>query len=510
MYIYMKSLATFIDSTTMYRVVLYGLSALAFLGVIFGFTGIISYSGSQLLLSLGVLLVTGVGTQYLYAKWYRAPAHLESTLITVLILFFIMSPPFLAQDVAWLALGAFIALSSKFVVAFHNKHLFNPAAFAVVVLGFTSAGGAIWWIGSAVMLPATLLVGLVVVYKIRRTTLFLASVVASLLVILVVGFQTETPFGTVLLQHFISWPIIFFASIMITEPSTTPPTKRLQIFYGVLVGALSSLPYHFGFIFSTPELALIIGNIFSYTFSLKHRLELVLKEKIQTARDTYEFVFQTKQPFVFQAGQYLEWTLPHPHPDSRGTRRFFTIASSPTEKTVRLGVRFNPNASTYKKKLLSLQPGDTLLAGPLSGDFTLPQDERQKLVFIAGGIGITPFRSMFQYLIDSKEKRDLVLLYSNKSFEDISYQNFLDEAERVLTAKIVYVLTDKTTTPSKAGNYEQGYITESMVRKHVTEWQNRWYYISGPNAMVESYKKVLTGMGVSQKNIKTDYFTGYA
>jgi len=501
----LKPIDKFLNGLTMYRVIILGLTILVFLAFILGFIGVLSYSLTQLLRSFGVIFFTGVLVNHLYSKLYKAPVNIESTYITVFILFLILPPASTLTDIALLALASFVAITSKYVIAWKNKHIFNPAAFGAFVMGFTALGGAVWWVGSRSMFLAALLVSLLVVRKIRRFPLFFSTVFASVVAVLILSFKTQSNIPEMLVQHFVSWPIIFFAGIMVTEPLTMPPTKRLQIVYGALIGILSSWSVHFGKIFLTPELALLIGNLFAFAFNLRQRLSLILEQKIQIARDTYEFVFKTNK-FAYQPGQYLEWTLPHTKPDTRGQRRYFTIASSPTEETVRLGVKFAPTSSTFKTKLFSFEKGDTIGAAQLGGDFVLPSDPKQKLVFIAGGIGVTPFRSMLKYLIDTNEKRDVVLFYSNRSQEDIAYKNILQEAEQKLGTKVVYLVTDNN--PAWTG--EKGFITKEMIEKYVSDYATRIFYLSGPTAMVDSYKKLLHELGVPNKHIVTDYFPGFA
>jgi ferredoxin-NADP reductase len=89
--------------------------------------------------------------------------------------------------------------------------------------------------------------------------------------------------------------------------------------------------------------------------------------------------------------------------DSRGNRRYFTIASAPADDTVRLGVRLAPNGSAFKRGLAQVQPGDEIVASQLAGNFTLPRNKQRKLAVIAGGTGITPFRSMLDELLEHRE-----------------------------------------------------------------------------------------------------------
>jgi ferredoxin-NADP reductase len=188
-------------------------------------------------------------------------------------------------------------------------------------------------------------------------------------------------------------------------------------------------------------------------------------------------------------------------------RRYFTIASSPTDPDLRLGVKFYAPASTFKEKLFSMQPGEQIVASQLSGDFTLPRDPERKLVFIAGGIGITPFRSMIQYLLDKAEKRPITILYATKTPADAVYHDLLDRAEHELGIRTVYAFNDAS-IPQPVGGVRA--ITPELVAQEIPDYQDCTFYISGPQGMVTSFKDMLTGIGVGRTSIKTDYFPGFA
>src|SRR5207237_7792542 len=112
--------------------------------------------------------------------------------------------------------------------------------------------------------------------------------------------------------------------------------------------------------------------------SPKRKFALKLKRKHKIASNIVEFIFKPSQRLVFTPGQYMELTLGHPRPDSRGNRRFFTLASSPTEDYLHLGVRFYADSSSFKKALHRIDSRTTIIAGQVAGDFTLPPDPRQK------------------------------------------------------------------------------------------------------------------------------------
>jgi ferredoxin-NADP reductase len=314
---------------------------------------------------------------------------------------------------------------------------------------------------------------------------------------------------TVMRQAFIDSPLLFFAFVMLTEPLTTPPTKRLQIYYGAIVGFLFAPQVHVAGIYSTPELALVVGNVFSYLVSPKEKLLLVLREKLKISPTIYDFVFESNRSMAFRPGQYLEWTLGHKHADSRGNRRYFTIASAPTEKEIRMGVKFYEEPSSFKKTLEGFRPGSTIVAGQLAGDFVLPEDQHKKLVFIAGGIGVTPFRSMIKYLIDTKQKRDIVLFYSNKEVGDVVYTDVFEEAAEKNGLKTVYTLTDRGQVPPNWQG-QIGMVNEQMIKAHVPDYKDRLFYISGPRGMITAFEDVLAEMGISRSQIKVDFFPGFA
>ena len=142
--------------------------------------------------------------------------------------------------------------------------------------------------------------------------------------------------------------------------------------------------------------------------------------------------------------------------------------------------------------------GEKIVATSLAGDFTIPKDINQKLVFIAGGIGITPFRSIVKYMIDAHEKRDVVLFYSNKTSDEVVYKNVFDGGVNV-GVKTVYVATST-----------DGRIDSNMIKKQVPDFNERMFYLSGPHLMVTAFEDVLSEMGIAKNKIKIDYFPGFA
>jgi ferredoxin-NADP reductase len=302
--------------------------------------------------------------------------------------------------------------------------------------------------------------------------------------------------------------LFFFTFVMLTEPMTSPTTEKLQGYYGYLVALLYATPQlrliSIGF---TPEMALSIGNVFSFFFSPNYRLDSSFKWKKQLSFDTFAFTFERKSDFKFIPGQYMEWTLPHKDTDSRGNRRYFSIASSPTENDIMMTVKFYNPSSSYKKALFNMIEGQKIIASQVAGDFTLSKDFKKPLVFIAGGVGIAPFRSMIQYAIDKQLQSNIVLFYSNRTANEILFSDIFQKAESY-GVKTVYTLTDVNNIPVD-WQRERGYITEAMIKQNVGDYYQRTFYISGPQLMVQNFEKLLLEMKVKKGNIITDFFPGY-
>ena len=501
-----------LNRITMYRLVLYYLLGLFAIAVIFGFLGIVPYAPLSLIISALIITAVSLGANAIFARVFEAHANVESVYISALILTLIITPPqtnpFEYSVLPILIWAPLLAMASKYILAIGKKHIFNPAALAVAITAFTIGQSASWWIGGTVPLLFFVLAGgILVVRKIQRSDLVLAFLAGA--GAMIIGTTISGNPLVILEKAALYSPIFFFAFVMLTEPLTMPPTRPLRIAYGVLTGLLFAPAIHIGGIYSTPELALIAGNIFSYIASPKGKYTLKLKEKALVGSDMYEFVFEADQKLSFRPGQYFEWTLGHVRPDDRGNRRYFTIASSPTESDVRLGVKFYAPPSTFKKSLFRMVKGDTVVASQLAGEFVLPRDQNKKLVFIAGGIGITPFRSMVQYLIDNGEKRAITVMYSNRTASEIAYRDIWDRATRELGIKTVYTLTDAKSAPLNWDGYV-GHINETMIIKEIPDYKERIFYISGPRSMVVACKKVLGGMGIKKSRVKVDFFPGFA
>ena len=489
----MQSIDDSLSGITMYRLMLYYLIFLVSVASILSFLKILPYNGLDILLEAVYLVAICWIANKVFSRLFKVKTNLESTYITALILTLIMGPNSPLDNYLPLAAAAVLAIASKYLIAPRKKHIFNPAGFGALAAGVLLGFGASWWVGSQEMFPFILVGGLLVLKKIRRfkmTGVFL-------LITLVISLMTS-PSLTGLKDLLLISPIIFFACVMLPEPLTSPYKSNYQLIYASLVAVLFNIYGRFLTAVPFPlELALLSGNVFSYMVTPAFNQLLELKEKKKLTHDVIAFQFEPMAKFDFKPGQYLEWTLSHPNPDSRGVRRFFTISSSPTEDFVMLTSKFYEKPSTFKQTLQKLEPGDEIGAAHLSGEFILPEDTEKKLVFIAGGIGVTPFRSMVKWLIDNREKRDIVLLFSNKTEQDQVFKDIFDAAKE-LGVRTVYVNTDK-----------DEYIDEKMIKKEMPDWQERLFYVSGPQPMVLAMEEMFEDMGIQKSHIRVDYFPGY-
>lgn len=485
----MNKLRKLLDSLTMYRVVLYSLAFLVLISLVFSAFGWFSYSSPGVLaLSLGLIAAVCYGTNQILSKLYGIASNFESSAITSMILYFVLGSP--NKPVEWVGIGiaAAVAVASKYVVTWRGSHIFNPAAFGVLFVSLLGVGNGAWWIANEALFVPMLLVAFLVLLKVRRFEMFFAFALSALAFILYNS--SGQPLSTSLWTAVTLYPILFLGSIMLTEPATMPNTRYMTFLFAVIVGVLFGSNLDIGFIGASPHLALLIGNLFAFVVASRSGAFLKLVEKTQLTPTTYEFAFEPSRKITHQAGQYMEFTLPDDNPDQRGNRRTFTVASSPQDALLRIGVKFYENGSKFKSHLSDLKIGDRIMGGHVGGDFTLPADPKTPVVLVAGGIGITPFIAIISDLIKRKETRTVDLYYFAVHESEIAYKDVLQTASKV-----------GVTVHKRLGRDAR--LTAEDIQSH----PGAHYYLSGPPGMVAAYKKQLRSSNV--KKIHTDLFTGY-
>lgn len=237
-----------------------------------------------------------------------------------------------------------------------------------------------------------------------------------------------------------------------------------------------------------------------------HTLKLLKHEEV--AEGTMAFHFEKPQDLTFKAGQYAEFTLIHPtETDERGNSHVFTLAAPPYAKDLMIATRMRDSA--FKSSLKSLKKGDEVEFGGPYGSFTLHNNSEIPAVFLTGGIGITPVRSILMQAAQDKLPHKIFLFYSNKRPEDAAFLDELQALEKQNPHyKFIGTMTEMENSQQKWDG-EEGYINHDMLTKYVKDLTKPIYYVSGPAAMVAAMRKALTEAGVDEDNIRTEEFAGY-
>lgn len=228
-----------------------------------------------------------------------------------------------------------------------------------------------------------------------------------------------------------------------------------------------------------------------YTFALK--------EKKTVARETMAFVFDFgDQQFSFKPGQFVDLTLEDPkYKDDKGHTRAFSIASSPLDNYLMTATRLTDSA--MKKSMAELELGRLVHAdGPL-GSFRLHANTATPAVLLAGGIGITPFRSMVKDATEKNSEQKITLIYSNRAPEDAAFVEDLEEWQ-AYNANFNFI-----TRWTK----EDGHIDETFLKKNLKNLAAPIYYVAGPPGMVAGTTQLLIESGISEDNIRFEEFAGY-
>lgn len=492
-----------LDGLSMYRLLLYCLLVLVGAASVLGSLGLLPYSGLEILISASVLVGASFASNRLFSRIIGVSANKESDLISGLILSLIMTPVSSPRGLLVLVAVATVAMGSKFLLVWGNRHIFNPAALGAFSAGLIFNNYASWWVGTPRLLPVALIASILILQRIQRAQMALVFGTVFMVTLAVTHHATFLHTAQLSLTHS---AIIFFAGVMLTEPMAAPKNRVGYLAFSAFVALFYVTPQMgLSHLSLAPEEALLIGNIFTFVVFPNHRLIMRLVGKKKEASEVYTFTLRPERRFQFKAGQYMEWSLHHHPSDSKGTRRFLTISSSPTEDNLHITLRIPQQTSSYKHALLSLQPDGLVHASELAGSFTLPQDRKQKLAFIAGGIGITPYRSMIKQLLDTNDQRDVWLLYSASDSSQFAFTDLFRLAQKI------GLKTSYTITGSKLGGWNgyHGKVTSSMIISIIPDYAERIFYLSGPLGFVRAAKSQLKDLGVSNHRIRKDYFPGY-
>ncbi len=238
------------------------------------------------------------------------------------------------------------------------------------------------------------------------------------------------------------------------------------------------------------------------------RLNLKVKKIVDETPDVKSLHLDiSKATFDFKPGQFVMLILDGFN-DPRGNKRPLSIASSPTEKN-ELILCVKITDTPYKQKFASLKPGDEVTIDGPYGILRMQSDYSQKAVMLAGGVGITTLRCFIKYATDEKLPLKIVLLYSNKTPEEISFKEDLEKfAKENKNFTLVNTITRPEQSKSK-WNGRVGRIDEALIKEYTDDIQNTYFYVIGPPAMIEVMVQTLKNLGVQDNKIIIERFTGY-
>lgn len=236
------------------------------------------------------------------------------------------------------------------------------------------------------------------------------------------------------------------------------------------------------------------------------RYNVRLLHKNQVADGTLEFVLEKPTGLEYRAGQFFDIILPKPSEDARKSDYVhgFSFVTAPSEPYIAAATRMRPD-SNFKNAFKNVPDGSEITIEAVWGSFTLKKNEDAPVVYIIGGIGITPVRSMLVQATADKLERSLTLIYANRSPANAAYTKEFE----ALAAKNSYFTFVPVYEDAQPGGGEHGRIDGEMVKRHVADVHNAIYYLSGPAGMVRASRDLLTELGIDEDSIRTEEFDGY-
>lgn len=231
-----------------------------------------------------------------------------------------------------------------------------------------------------------------------------------------------------------------------------------------------------------------------------------LIDRYEVAKQTVVFVFEKPPGFSFKPGQYGGFTLLRPLSEMgvNGITRRFSLLSTPDDPNLSIAIRLQNSA--YKHTLNTLPLGSEIkFAGPV-GTFTLHEDKTVPAIFIAGGIGITPFYSIIRDAVFHRSPQSISLFYGNQTPKETA---FFKELMQLQDSHPPFKLITTMAAADDTWQGERGFITDALIKKHVADLSIGIYYICGSLAMVNALQDTVIGLGISKDRIRVEDFPGY-
>ena len=467
---------------SMYRLVLLALATLVAIAFAVSFTGQLVTGPWELLATLATLVIACLATDTVAQRLLRLHTRLESSLITALILVFVVRPTLTPLGLLGIALAGAAAAASKYLLVWRGRHAFNPAAVGATVLLLSGLGNSAWWVGTPLLIVPVLLLGWAVLHRTDKAGLVAVfwlvatgvSFVRTIVQAQLAGLTLSL--GTVAIQLLTASPLLFLGVFMLSEPLTLPPKRRQQLAVAVVVGALAGWPIDLGFVTLGQERALLIGNLLALVLAGRAAVRLRVTRRRQITPTATELTFEAPPGLSFEPGQYLELSVPHRRPDARGTRREFSIVSAPSElPELRIAYRGGP---------------------------VLPSYPAAPVLMVAAGIGVTPFISQLRHLGTVGGRRDVVLVYLVRDVADLPFMN------EISASGVPVVLA----APTRPDTLPDGWtwvgdrpLDEAGLTRVVPDLPNRRAFVSGSPAAIAQ----LTPALAAARSVTTDAFSGY-
>lgn len=502
---------------SMYRLVTLALVPTVLASFVGALTGAVGVDPWGVLASTAVAVGATAVVSAAGGRLVRRPAHLESSVITGLILALLFQPSLEPSALATVAGAGAVAGASKYLVAVRGRHVVNPAAFGALVAGVVGwpllgTFGAFWWVATPFLLPVVAVVGLAVVLRTRHV----APVVAYLLTGVAVVLQQQVALGTApgaaLWSALAQYPLVFAATIMLTEPLTLAPRRGQQVGLAVLAALLAFVPFHLGPVSNTPELGLVVANVVAFALGQRGGVRLQVAAHTAVGGGAHEVLLRPARPVRWRPGQWVELHVPH-RADGRGERRTFSIVGAPPEGPAAdaLAVAFTVPAepSSFKQTLAALPVGATVHATGVGGDLLLPRSTAAPLLLVAGGIGVTPFVPM----LEAGSHPDAVLVLVLRTPDAPPY------LERLVATGVRTLVVGPSATGPDAPAGGTGWelpdgwhrlgarLTAEDLAEAVPDADQRRAYASGSPAMLAGTVPVLRAVGV--RRVRRDVFSGY-
>ncbi|MEM4325706.1 MAG: FAD-dependent oxidoreductase [Candidatus Pacearchaeota archaeon] len=240
------------------------------------------------------------------------------------------------------------------------------------------------------------------------------------------------------------------------------------------------------------------GGVYRINYKLKHKkFRCYVREIKWETRDTFTIRLKTSERLNFKPGQFCFLRI---NKDKLYARHPFTISSAPNEDTLDFTMKIRGKFTKIAKEL---KKGEEVIVDGPFGIFVIEDKDRTKdLVFIAGGVGITPFMSMIKNNLDSSRPQNITLIYSSKTKEDIIFKRELDRIRKRWFRRI-YVLSKEE---KSSESWLRGHVDGKIIKNNVDNFNDSLFYICGPEPMKDRVFRILKEMGVKKQNVKIESF----